>query len=235
MTIVKMEEEKGSRQFILCATVLRYSYVNKGCWIFNFHSQSEEEFERWRHLLKFQLPNCEKLSRLELLSKVLSWCEMDGYDRYDIGMEMNTSIREAEGKMKNNEDDFFLLNKHSTPEMAVLDVILKRMGKERSNELLNWARVLRELALDMHQHVHTYEDFPSMDEPDSGEATTDRVGLDESWKMPRLIMDLDEDGSIEPGDIDMQEDVKDGNTDVLITRKNTSEYKKLKYVLKVPH
>ena len=190
VTIVKMEDEiKKSRQYILCATVLRYSYVNKGCWAFNFHSQSEEEFERWRHLLKFQLPNCEKLSRLELLSKVLSWCEMDGYDRYDIGMEMNTSIREAEGKMKNNEDDFFLLNKHSTPEMAVLDVILKRMGKERSNELLNWARVLRELALDMHQHVHTYEDFPSMDKPDSGEATTDRVGLDESWKKPRLAME----------------------------------------------
>ena len=68
---------------------------------------------------------------------------------------MNTSIREAEGKMKNNEDDFLLLNEHSTPEMAVLDVILKRMGKERSDELLNWARVLRELALDMHQQVHT--------------------------------------------------------------------------------
>ena len=33
----------------------------------------------------------------------------------------------------------------------------------------------------------------------------------------------------------MQEDVKDGNTDVLITRKNTSEYKKLKYVCNLPH
>ena len=72
-----MDEIKKSRQFILCATVLRYSYVRKARWGFNFHSQTEEEFQRWLHLLKSQVPNCEKFSRLELLSKVLS---RDGND-----------------------------------------------------------------------------------------------------------------------------------------------------------
>ena len=122
-----MEEIKKLRQFILCATVLRYSYVrkidaNKARWGFNFHSQTKEEFQRWLHLLKSQVPNCEKFSRLELLSKVLSWCEMDGYKRFDLGMEMMTTIEEAERKMKDNEDDDYLLNKHSTPDMTVLDV-----------------------------------------------------------------------------------------------------------------
>ena len=131
-----MEDIKKSRQFILCTTVLRYSYVrkidaNKARWGFNFHSQTKEEFQRWLHLLKSQVPNCEKFSRLELLSKVLSWCEMDGYNRFDLGMEMMTTIEEAERKMKNNEDDFYLLNKHSTPDMTVLDVILKKVGQER--------------------------------------------------------------------------------------------------------
>ena len=118
-----MEEEKKSRQFILCATVLRYSYVREAHWAFNFYNQTEEEFQRWLHLLKSQVPDCEKFSRLELLSKVLSLCEMDGYTHYGIGIEMMTTIEEAERKMKDNEDDDYLLNKHSTPDMTVLDVI----------------------------------------------------------------------------------------------------------------
>ena len=53
---------------------------------------------------------------------------------------------------------------------------------------------------------------------DSGEATINRVELDEVWEMPRLIMDLDEKEVIEPVGIDMQEESNDGDTSVLITR-----------------
>ena len=150
-----MDEKKKSRQFILCATVLRYSYVREAQWAFNFYNQTEEEFQRWLYLLKSQVPDCEKFSRLELLSRVLSWCEMDGYSHCDIGLEMMTTIEEAERKMKDNEDHFYLLNKHSTPDMSVLDVILKKVGQER-HELLNWAVVLWDLALDMFRHVLTF-------------------------------------------------------------------------------
>ena len=86
---------------------------------------------------------------------------MDGYDRYDIGMEMNTYIEKAERKMKDNEDDFFLLNKHSTPEITVLEAILNEVGQKRS-ELLNCAEVLRVLSLELFLQVLILEDFPCM-------------------------------------------------------------------------
>ena len=87
-TPVKMEDIKKSRQFILCTTVIRYSYVrkidaNQAGWGFNFQSQTKEEYQRWLQLLKSQIPNCEKFARLEILAKVLSWAELDGYEHFD--------------------------------------------------------------------------------------------------------------------------------------------------------
>ena len=79
VTIVKMEDEiKKSRQYILCTTVLRYSYVrkiddNQVGWGYNFQNQSKEEYQRWSQLVKDQIPNCDKYTRLENLDKVMSW------------------------------------------------------------------------------------------------------------------------------------------------------------------
>ena len=71
------DEIKKSRQYILCTTVLRYSYVRKiddkqVGWGYNFQNQSKEEYLRWSQLVKAQIPNCEKYSRLENLRKVMS-------------------------------------------------------------------------------------------------------------------------------------------------------------------
>ena len=71
-----MEDIKKSRQFILCTTVIRYSYVrkidaNQAGWGFNFQSQTKEEYQRWLQIPKTQIPNCEKFARLEILSLIL--------------------------------------------------------------------------------------------------------------------------------------------------------------------
>ena len=148
-----MGDIKESRQFILCTTVIRYSYVrkidaNQPGWGYNFQSQTKEEYQRWLQLLKSQIPNCEKFARLELLAKVLSWAEMDGYERFDLGMAVKTTIDEAEKKDK--KDDDCRLYKNSTPDMAVLDVIKKEVGQEGSN-ILNMAVALKDLGLAMFQ------------------------------------------------------------------------------------
>ena len=144
-----MEDIKKSRQFILCTTVIRYSYVrkidaNKAGWGFNFQSQTKEEYQRWLQILKSQIPNCEKFASLELLAKVLSWAEMDGFERFDLGTVVNATIDEAEKKLKDKKDDDYLLYKNSTPDMAVLDAIKKEVGEEGST-ILNMAVVLKEL------------------------------------------------------------------------------------------
>ena len=150
-----MEDIKKSRQFILCTTVIRYSYVrkidaNQAGWGFNFQSQTKEEYQRWLQLLKSQIPNCEKFPRLEILAKVLSWAELDGYEHFDLGMAIKTAIGEAEQKMKDKKDDDFRLYKNSTPDMSVLDVFKKEVGQEGSN-ILNMAVALKNLGLAMFQ------------------------------------------------------------------------------------
>ena len=91
------DEIKKSRQYILCTTVLRYSYVrkiddNKVGWGYNFQNQSKEEYQRWSLLVKDQIPNCDKYTRLENLDKVMSWSQLDGYDRYDLGHTVMSAI-----------------------------------------------------------------------------------------------------------------------------------------------
>ena len=105
-----MEGIKNTRQFMLCQTVIRYSYVrkidaNQAGWGFNFQNQTKEEYQRWLQILKSQIPNCEKFAKLELLAEVLSWAELDGYDRFDLGMVMKATIDEAEKKLKEKKDD----------------------------------------------------------------------------------------------------------------------------------
>ena len=100
-----MEGIKNTRQFMLCQTVIRYSYVRKinateADWGFNFQSQTKEEYQKWLQILKSQIPNCEKFDKLGLLAEVLSWAELDGYDRFDLGMVMKATIDEAEKKFK---------------------------------------------------------------------------------------------------------------------------------------
>ena len=109
-----MEEIKKLRQFIVCATVLRYSYVrkidaNQVGWGYNFQNQTKEEYQRWIQLLKSQIPNCEKYPRLEILGKVMSWAELEGYEHFDLGIAIKTAIEEAELKMKDKKDDDFHL------------------------------------------------------------------------------------------------------------------------------
>ena len=148
-----MEGIKNTRQFMLCQTVIRYSYVRKinateAGWGFNFQSQTKEEYQKWLQILKSQIPNCEKFAKLELLAEVLSWAELDGYDRFDLGMVMKATIDEAEKKLKEKKDDDCRLYKNSTPDMAVLDAIKKEVGEEGST-ILNMAVVLKELGLAM--------------------------------------------------------------------------------------
>ena len=81
---------------------------------------------------------------------------------------------------------------------------------------------------------------------DSGEATINRVELDESWEEPRLVIDLEEEEALEPVDDDINVESDDDDTGVIIARmpemlisvntkyKNTSEYKKLEKVFKIP-
>ena len=105
-----MEDIKKTRQFMLCQTVLRYSFVRKinateAGWGFNFQNQTKEEYLRWLQILKSQIPNCEKFAKLELLAEVLSWAELDGYERFDLGMVVKATIDEAEKKLKEKKDD----------------------------------------------------------------------------------------------------------------------------------
>ena len=109
-----------------------------------------EEYQRWLEILKSQIPNCEKFARLELLAKVLSWSELDGYERFDLGMVMKATIDEAEKNLKEKKDDDCRLYKNSTPDMAVVNVIKKEVGQEGSN-ILNMAVALKDLGLAMFQ------------------------------------------------------------------------------------
>ena len=134
---------------MLCQTVLRYSYVRKinateAGWGFNFQNQTKEEYLRWLQILKSAIPNCEKFAKLELLAEVLSWAELDEYERFDLGMVVKATIDEAEKRLKEKKDDDCRLFKNSTPDMAVLDAIRKEVGEEGST-ILNMAVVLKEL------------------------------------------------------------------------------------------
>merc|ERR1712082_489882 len=64
---------------------------------------------------------------------------------------------------------------------------------------------------------------------DSGEVVTDRERLDECRKMAKSVMGLHEDECKEPEGTSVQEDVGDGNTNVLFTNNN-----KLKHLFKNP-
>ena len=75
---------------------------------------------------------------------MLSWTELDGYDRFDLGMVVKATIDEAEKKLKEKKDDDCRLFKNSTPDMAVLDAIKKEVGEEGS-AILNMAVVLKDL------------------------------------------------------------------------------------------
>ena len=147
---MKMGDEiKKSRQYILCATVLRYSYVRKiddntVGWGFNFQSQTKEDYQKWCLLVKEQIPNYDKYSRLENLAKVMSWSQLDGYDRYDLGHTVMTAITEAEQKMKDKKDDEFRLYKNSIPTMSVLDIIRKEVQDDGAG-IPNMALTLRKL------------------------------------------------------------------------------------------
>ena len=148
-----MDEIKKSRQFILCATVLRYSYVrkiddNQVGWGYNFQNQTKEEYQRWIQLVKSPIPNCERYPKLENLGKVMSWAELEGYEHFDLGTTLKLAIDEAEQKMKDKKDDDFRLYKNSIPDMNVLDVIKKEVGQEGSS-IPNMAVALRNLGLAM--------------------------------------------------------------------------------------
>ena len=149
-TPVKMGDEiKKSRQYILCTTVLRYSYVRKiddntVGWGYNFQSQSKEDYQRWSLLVKDQIPNCEKYTRLENLVKVMSWSQLDGYERYDLGHTVMSAIAEAEQKMKDKKDDEFRLYKNSIPTMSVLDIIRKEVQDDEAG-IPNMALTLKKL------------------------------------------------------------------------------------------
>ena len=69
------DEIKKSRQFILCATVLRYSYVrkiddNQVGWGYNFQNQSKEEYLRWSQLVKAQIPKFGKSDELVSIGRI---------------------------------------------------------------------------------------------------------------------------------------------------------------------
>ena len=123
---------------------------NQVGWGYNFQNQSKEEYLRWSQLVKAQIPNCDKYSRLENLGKVMSWSQLEGYDTYDLGHTIMGAIDEAEQKMKEKKDDDFRLYKNSLPNMSVLEVIRKEVGHDEAR-IPNMALALKELGLAMFQ------------------------------------------------------------------------------------
>ena len=113
-------------------------------WGYNFQSQSKEEYQKWSLLVKDQIPNCDKYTRLENLVKVMSWSQLDGYERYDLGHTVMSAIAEAEQKMKDKKDDEFRLYKNSIPTMSVLDIIRKEVQDDEAG-IPNMALTLKKL------------------------------------------------------------------------------------------
>ena len=95
-------------------------------------------------MVKDQIPNCEKYTRLENLDKVMSWSQLEGYDKYDLGHTVMSDIDEAEQKMKEKKDDDFRLYKNYIPTMNVLEVIRKEVGLDEAR-VPNMALALKEL------------------------------------------------------------------------------------------
>ena len=104
-----MDEIEKRKQYLCCLTVMRYSCIreNEGKfgWSFNFQGQSQSSYARWLELLKPQIPNGGEYLRMDLLSEVLSWSQLDGYESFPLGMAVKEAFDEAEKKAKEKQDD----------------------------------------------------------------------------------------------------------------------------------
>ena len=133
---------------------MRYSCIRendgKFGWSFNFQGQSQSCYARWLELLKPQIPNGAEYSRIDLLSEVLSWSQLDGYESFPLGMAVNEAISEAEKKAKDKQDDDLMIYTNSKGS-SITEAILKEMDLV-GTKYTNMAVVLRDLAKLMFQY-----------------------------------------------------------------------------------
>ena len=105
-----MEDIQKRKEYLLCLTVLRYSYVrelpdNKSGWGFNFQGASNASYTRLLEILKPQIPNGAEYSRVDFISEVLSWGDCDWFETFPLGLDVKEMIEDGEKKAKEKSDD----------------------------------------------------------------------------------------------------------------------------------
>ena len=144
-----MEEIQKRKEYLLCLTVLRYSYVrdlpeNKIGWGFNFQGASNASYSRLLEILKPQIPNGAEYSRIDLISEVLSWGDCDGFETFPLGLAVKEMIEDGEKKAKEKSDDDLLLYTNGKGS-SVQEAIIKEMDVVPT-KYISMAVILRDLA-----------------------------------------------------------------------------------------
>ena len=150
-----MEDIQKRKEYLLCLTVLRYSYVrelpdNKSGWGFNFQGASNASYTRLLEILKPQIPNGAEYSRVDLISEVLGWSDLDGFETFPLGLAVKEMIEEGERKAKDKTDDDLLLYTNGKGS-SVQEVIIKEMDVIPSKYFC-MAVMLRDLARLMYRN-----------------------------------------------------------------------------------
>ena len=149
-----MEEIEKSKQYLCSLTVLRYSCIReidgKFGWGFNFQGQSQSCYARWLELLKPQIPNGAEYSRIDILSEVLSWSQLEGYGAFPLGTAVNEALSEAERKAKDKQDDDLMIYTNSKGS-SIKEAILKEVDLV-GTKYTSMAIVTSDLAKLMFQH-----------------------------------------------------------------------------------
>ena len=143
-----MEDIQKRKEYLLCLTVLRYSYVrelpdNKSGWGFNFQGASNASYTRLLEILKPQIPNGAEYSRVDLISEVLGWSDLDGFETFPLGLAVKEMIEEGERKAKDKTDDDLLLYTNGKGS-SVQEAIIKEMDVVPT-KYISMAVILRDL------------------------------------------------------------------------------------------